>query len=181
VPRCDTPKKSEAADWLVPLAVVGLIAIEFALLPLQGRMLAEEFDRERDATEVESASDDNGGDSTLTDLTIVDYEITGADADKVYFVEDITGEVVNKGFINGYPLEFDPMGMMGTFDDAVLTITTDLGAAYGAAGEVFSFDLSATSTVIPEPGTALIGTLGLVGLGLRRRQVRRKPRTCASN
>jgi len=57
-----------------------------------------------------------------------------------------------------------------------LTIVTDEGAAFGAAGDQFTYNLAAAGAVIPvpEPGSLQLMLAGLVGMGLLLRQRRKQ-------
>ncbi len=112
--------------------------------------------------------DDNGGDSTLTDLSFLTAAITGADSDK-FEILTATGTVIAKGGSLNIELLFDPNGVDGVFDDALLTIGTDQGAAFGATGASFTFNLVGES--VPEPaGLALLAVGGGLMLGRGRRR-----------
>lgn len=91
------------------------------------------------------STDLNGGDSTLTDLTILSASITGADA-ALFSIENFTpGSVLNEGGSMSLKIAYNgtgsPVERFGT-----LTILTDEGAAFGVAGHSFIYQIGATLT-----------------------------------
>ncbi len=116
--------------------------------------------------DVENTSDDeNGGDSDLTDLTIVDYIIMGDDADKFSVIGLSDSIVISQLSETDFDVVFDPQGMEGMFT-AVLKLFTDEGAALGGDGTQLEFDL--VGVAIPEP--AAMGLFGLAALLVARRR-----------
>ena len=111
--------------------------------------------------------DDNGGNDDLTTLTLVDYTITGADADKFSLTTPL-GTIL-KGDDLTLTIEFDPMSTAGDFD-AVLTLFTDEDAPLGGDGNVYQWSLTGTSRV-PAPAGIWIGLIGLAGMMRRRGRV----------
>ena len=126
--------------------------------------------------------DENGGDSTLTDLTLLDYDITGEFAELFELTGLDSAIVLGKGV--SLPLEIAFSGTEDGEYTADLVFSTDQEAAYGEAGKSFTYHLYASlgGTVgscmalhispVPEPGTwALLAVVGLFAMGL---VVRRK-------
>ena len=127
-------------------------------------------------------TDRNGRTSERTDLTIHDIVVGGSDAAKFSVIGLTPGVVVGKGGDINVTLKFNPNGMVGTFDDASITVLTDQGVAFGGSGGGFSFNLVGESTdggqtpppdddepVIPEPTTIALLGLGMTALARRRR------------
>ncbi|QNN23833.1 choice-of-anchor D domain-containing protein [Planctomycetales bacterium ZRK34] len=111
--------------------------------------------------------DDNGGNDDLTTLTLVDYMITGADADKFSLTTPL-GAIL-KGDDLTLTIEFDPMSTAGDFD-AVLTLFTDEDAPLGGDGNMYQWSLTGTSRV-PAPAGIWISLIGLTGMMRRRGRV----------
>lgn len=104
--------------------------------------------------------DDDGGIHALTDLTIDNILISGADAAKFSVVGFTTGEVISQAGELNVELKFNPASMDGTFD-ATLTILTDEGAPLAGNGADFVFQLAGAATTIPEPTSLLLVLFGL--------------------
>jgi len=91
----------------------------------------------------------------LTDMTVLSATITGPDASYFSLENFMPGMVLGKSDIISFLINFmhnyrgrDDYGYVRT---ATLTITTDVGASLGSAGQTYSFLLQATT--IPEPST----------------------------
>lgn len=110
--------------------------------------------------------DDNGGNDDLTTLTLVDFTITGADADMFSLITPL-GAILQGGDLT-LTIEFDPMGMTGNFA-AMLTLFTDEDAPLGGDGNVYQWDLTGTSRV-PAPAGMSVVVIGLCGLMRRGRR-----------
>ncbi|NLF07841.1 MAG: choice-of-anchor D domain-containing protein [Pirellulaceae bacterium] len=119
--------------------------------------------------EISNASTDpNGGDTTLTAMTILGIEITGDDA-ALFSVEGFTpGMILNQGDAFSLEIAYNGTGEHGD-RSAVLTILTDEGAAFGLDGNGFVYQVNAS--LAPEPGAlALLAVAGLFAAGMIRRR-----------
>lgn len=111
----------------------------------------------------------DGDQDALTDLILNNFEINGADAAKFSVIDFVSGEEVPAGQTTTVDLRFNPGGMLGVFDDATLSLLTDQGAPLGGDGADFTFNLSGSTSEIPEPTMLSLLTLGgAVLLGRRR-------------
>ena len=113
-----------------------------------------------------NSTDTETGD--LTDLTILSATITGDDAGLFDLLGFTPGTVIARGSFRNLQVEFDPTGAAVNDKTALLTFTTDQGAAVGTAGETFEIDLK--GKIIPEPTTVSLLVLGAVALIRRRRR-----------
>jgi hypothetical protein len=124
-------------------------------------------------------NDTTDGDlDSLTDLTILDFKITGTDADMFSLLEAdgdaFAPSVLSKDESLDLIVQFEADALLPHgLKEAILTFFTDQGAPFGENGATFRFTLNATQT--PEPGSLLVWSLvGAVGLALgwrRRRNV----------
>ncbi len=116
-----------------------------------------------------TSTDPNGGDSTLTDLTLLGYSLTGPDAAAFSLLGFQPGQVLGSGESVDYQLTADPLLGPGRHY-AFLTLFTDQGAAFGQAGQSFQFLLEAR--MVPEAGSLTIWSLlsAAVCWQLRRRR-----------
>jgi hypothetical protein len=121
--------------------------------------------------------DEDGGDSTLTDLGLLAAVLTGPDASAFslpcFSQVNPSGIVVHKGQSLVLDLCFAPTGGGGD-RLAYLCLITDQGAPFGAPGSMVVYTLQGSA--VPEP--TLVGLLGMGVLALafrkhapRRRQV----------
>jgi len=118
------------------------------------------------------SADPNGGDSTLTDLTLLGAEISGGGADWVSIVGFADGDVIHAGNSLTLEIAYNGAGAPGEYA-ALLTLRTDEGAAFGAAGNAFTYPIAINlleihvvdqTNQVPEPGAMLL--LATAGLGL---------------
>jgi hypothetical protein len=105
----------------------------------------------------------------LTDLTLLSYEIVGADAGLFSLVGFSAGTLLSVGSSLALTVGFDGAGHHGPFA-AMLNIATDEGSALGQLGNVHSFTLMAAA--VPEPAQIWMFVSGLLGVGVfvRRRR-----------
>jgi hypothetical protein len=116
--------------------------------------------------------DPNGGISTLTDLTLLHAIIDGPDAGLFTLAGFHDGSVLHNMDVEALNLwvHFNPDGDTTLGEKhATLTFVTDQGAAFGHAGDIFTFALQGQA--VPEPGSiflACIAVVCLAGFGWRR-------------
>jgi hypothetical protein len=79
----------------------------------------------------------------LTNMTLVSAAITGPDASRFSLASFTPGSVITAGSIQSNILQFSAVGAASGTYNATLTFTTDVGAAFGAAGTQYSIPLSA--------------------------------------
>ncbi len=103
-----------------------------------------------------------------TNLTILAADITGDDAGMFSLVGLTLGTVIQRGSFEDLDVMFDPIGAAISEKTALLTFTTDQGAAAGTPGETFEINLK--GKVVPEPMTVSLLALGAVALVRRRRR-----------
>lgn len=115
----------------------------------------------------------------LTDLTILNVGISGADAG-LFSLDGISaGDVIAGDSLLDFLVGFAPTAV-GSFS-ATLTFLTDVNAPFGVAGESYSFTLTGQGRnpapppgpnpdPVPAPATLLLLGLGLLGLGATRRR-----------
>ena len=117
-----------------------------------------------------TTSDPNLG--SLTSLTLLSAHLSGVDASLFSLANFTAGVQLAKGGTFG--LELDYSSSDAGPHSAQLTIVTDEGAALGAAGDKFTYNLGAAGVVIavPEPGSLQLLLAGLVGMGMLLRQRR---------
>ena len=121
-----------------------------------------------------SSTDANGGNQSLTNLTVLSAFFTGPDASLFSLTNFTGGTVLRDGNLDKLNLSvnFNPENTAEGWKDAYLTLVTDQGAAFGEAGDTFTFHVRGFAAN-PEPSTlTLLGTgvVCLAGYGWRRRR-----------
>lgn len=116
-----------------------------------------------------NASTDLGMDSSLTSLGILSVTLGGPDA-AAFSVDELIPAILYEQQFANLPIHFHPTEIRSY--SATLTIQTDQGAANGALGQAFTYQLSGsgvTVSTVPEPMTASL-LLAMVGVGLTMRR-----------
>ncbi len=115
-----------------------------------------------------NASTDLGLDSPLTSLGILGIELSGPDA-AAFSVDSLIPALLYEGQHANLPIHFSPTEVRDYH--AALTIRTDQGAANGAAGQAFTYQLAGGGVQsIPEPTSlVLAGVVSAAVVTLRRR------------
>lgn len=103
----------------------------------------------------------------LTDLTLLDAQLSGDDADQFELVGFTPGQAVAAGGQLSLELRYLGDGELGS-QMATLLLMTDQGAALGADGQDFTVDLLATA--VPEPASAALLALGAGAMAIGRRR-----------
>ncbi len=111
--------------------------------------------------------DENDGDDALTDLTLLDVVIGGADSDLFDIVGFAPDTLVHKDGVLSLEISYNGAGTPG-MKNATLDIFTDEDAALGAIGSIFSYNIAAN--VVPDPSILVLLIAGSIGpLFVRRR------------
>jgi hypothetical protein len=118
-----------------------------------------------------TTADANNGQTTLTNLTIKGYSLSGANPND-FQVSLTANSVLGEGGTLSVPIKVT--GNTLGLESATLTIFTDESTAYGGSGDTFTYVLTAR---VPEPAALATVGVGLAGLAFMRR--RRKSRAAA--
>lgn len=119
---------------------------------------------------VNNASTDLGSDSPLTSLGILGVNISGPDA-AAFSVDNLIPSTLFEQQFANLPIHFEPTELRSY--SATLTIQTDQGAANGALGQAFTYQLFGGGIVkvtLPEPTTALLAGVGAMMMAVGRRR-----------
>ncbi|MBM4031436.1 MAG: choice-of-anchor D domain-containing protein [Planctomycetes bacterium] len=111
--------------------------------------------------------DPNGGNLSLTNLTLLAADISGPNASLFSLIGFTPGTVLGEGVASFFDISFSALGPVGD-KEGTLTFTTDQGAALGEDGATFAFELRGTVSDIPEPTTMALLLGGIAALGRRR-------------
>ncbi len=106
----------------------------------------------------------------LTDLTLLSAIITGPDAGMFSLRLFTPGTVLSAAEAIDLDLSFDPQGQSGAFQ-AMLQLTTDQGAAFGAAGQLFAYQLAGSSATSMPGDFNTNGQLDVADIDLLTAQV----------
>jgi hypothetical protein len=119
--------------------------------------------------------DNNGGNAALTDLTLLSVGIVpDANSDGLFTVANFNaGTVIHEGGSLDLEIDCNGTGTLGE-KSASLSILTDEGAALGASGNSFNYQITANIIPVPEPSAAALLGVGAICLltYLRRRRER---------
>jgi len=123
------------------------------------------------SVQVSNDSSDLGAPNVLTDLTLLDVLLSGADAAQFTLEGWTPGTVLSEGGL--LDLALRPVaGFAGDFE-LTLTFVTDQFANPGQVGKQFEYRLSGSVTPVPEASVWGLTLAGLaMVLGLRRRALR---------
>lgn len=108
------------------------------------------------------------GDVTLTGLSLLSGDLSGAQAGNFSLQPGTIGEVLSEGSSTTLALDFQGL-KHGTYL-AGLTILTDQDSAFGYAGDSFSYELRAR--VVPEPSSLVLLGVAFGGVVSLRRRIR---------
>ena len=117
---------------------------------------------------VNNASTDLGIDSMLTSLGILGIDLTGPDA-AAFSVDDLIPALLYEGQYANLPIHFHPTEIRDYH--ATLRIRTDQGAANGAAGQTFAYQLIGGGVdAVPEPTSVAVAGVGAIVILFRSRR-----------
>lgn len=100
------------------------------------------------------STDSNGGNLSLTNLTLLSASISGADSAMFSLGTFTPGIVLGQGGLTNLDLHFNPTGSAGN-KSATLTFVTDQGTSFGSVGQSFSFSLSGLAVGSPVIAAAM--------------------------
>ncbi|OYV36489.1 MAG: hypothetical protein B7Z80_15390 [Rhodospirillales bacterium 20-64-7] len=116
-----------------------------------------------------TTTDQNGGNASLTNLTLDKFSIAGTNASSFSVSSLTNGTVITQGGALLVPITVVSGSTLGMLNSS-LTIFTDQSVALGGAGDTFTYAL--TATVVPEPTSLAVIGVGLAGLASMRRRKR---------
>src|SRR5262249_18514981 len=121
------------------------------------------------------STDPNGGTSSLTDLSIKSFTITGKNSTSFSIAvaqsgtNGVAAVLHEAGGSETVTIDFSAAAI-GSYD-ATLTLFTDADAAFGGVGNTYLYSLSAFATALaPEPASMLLLSVGIGGLLVIRRR-----------
>jgi hypothetical protein len=122
---------------------------------------------------IANLADFGGLADALTGLTLTELMLTGIGTARLDIGGFVVGEVLSETEQRVLSLAFAPLAA-GDLLDALLTIRTDQGAAFGGDGLGFDFRLTGRAVAAASlPGTPLLMLVGLIPLALRLPRGRR--------
>lgn len=126
------------------------------------------------------SEDDSGGLSKLTDLSLLKAQIKGVKGSTFSLDDFVPGTILGEGESRDLKIDFDASKLGQTTAD--LIVLTDQDAAFGHAGEIFTYRLTAdvVPSPVPEARTWEMLLAGFSVIGLQYRRSRRRAVAAAS-